>query len=80
MVDLSLLSEFDPYLTDYVYGKLYSELSNHEQTILRSFQTSGPVKISDSVHRCGLNNKSIGVYRDRLIKKRVVFASFDFRV
>ncbi len=57
---------------DYVYDKVFSELSSNEQQLLLSFKTNESVKVEDLRQRSGLDSKTIGVYRDRLIKKGVL--------
>ena len=74
-IDEAVLAEYDQYLADYVYDKLYSELSDVEQRILRVFPSDGPIKMSDIATACALDTKYISVYRDRLIKKGIVFSS-----
>lgn len=73
-IDEDLLIEFDQYLSEYVYEKLYSELSDNEQTMLLSFKTNDPIKMMDLSNKTSLDAKTISVYRDRLIKKGIIFS------
>lgn len=71
-MDKMLIAEFDQYMTDYVYDKLYSELSEKEQKFLFNFKDSKPIKISELIKESGLDDKTISVYRSRLIKKGIL--------
>lgn len=71
-VDSQLLAKFDMLLAEQVYEKIYSLLSNNEKTIVNAFGSDSKVKISTLVDRTGMNNKTIGVYRDRMIKSGIL--------
>ena len=66
------ISEFDQYMGDYVYDKVFSELSSNEQHLLLSFKTNEIVKVEDLRKRSGFNSKTMSVYRDRLLKKGIL--------
>ncbi len=66
------ISEFDQYMGDYVYDKVFSGLSSNEQRLLLSFKTNETVKVEDLRKRSGFNSKTMGVYRDRLLKKGIL--------
>ena len=72
-VDDELLMEYDRYLAEYVYDKLYSELSYKEKEILIAFNTDDAVSVSELCQRSGHDIKYISVYRDRLIKKGIIY-------
>ncbi len=63
------MSEFDQYMGDYVYDKVFSELSSNEQHLLLSFKTNDPVKVEDLRAASGFDSRAMSVYRDRLLKK-----------
>ena len=69
-----VIGDFDQYLFEYVYDKVYSELSNKEQQIILSFPANGLVKVSDLEEKSGINIKTLSVYRDRLIKKGILYS------
>ena len=73
-VDEKILREYDQYLADYVYDKLYSELSQTEQIIVCAFEGNGPIKLANLSEKSGIEVKKLSVYRDRLIKKGVLFS------
>ncbi len=66
------ISEFDQYMGDYVYDKVFSKLSSNEQHLLLSFRTNESVKVENLRERSGFNSKVMGVYRDRLLKKGIL--------
>lgn len=67
-----VLVEFDQYMADYVYDKLFSELSPKEQKIILSFKTNTPLKAEEISRKSEIDPKSLSVYRDRLIKKGIL--------
>jgi len=73
-LDDDLISQFDNYMAEYVYDKLYSELSSREQEILKSFGSNEAIRIKDLCDKSNFDIKYISVYRDRLIKKGVIFS------
>lgn len=74
-IDEELLNEYDQYLAEYVYDKLFYELSSKEKEILMLFKDNNPISIKEI---CDLGNydiKYFSVYRDRLIKKGIIVAN-----
>lgn len=71
-VDKEVLNEFDNILFEFVYEKIYSELSNKEQQILKSFNSNEAIKLKTLIDNSSLDEKTIGVYRIRLIKKGII--------
>ena len=69
-----LVSQFDQYMSEYVYEKVFPELSGKEQEIVGQIGDDGAISVSELCSRTGLNIKTISVYRDRLIKKGVLFS------
>ena len=82
-VNSEVLNEYDYYLADYVYEKLYSELTDKEQLIVLAFGNT-PIKTAELCAKTGLDIKTVGVYRDRLIKKGIhyspKYAYLDFAI
>ncbi len=68
------LNEFDNYLKDYVYDKVFSQLSVKEQDILFAFDSNNSEKNIDLRIKSELTEKSFSVYRDRLIKKGLLIS------
>lgn len=67
-----VLSQFDQYLSDYVYEKLYSELSEKEKEFVSSIDSDGEFEISKLLLRLGIDKKNLSVYLDRLIKRGLI--------
>ncbi|MBQ9360849.1 MAG: AAA family ATPase [Lachnospiraceae bacterium] len=66
------LSEYRQYLEDYVYDKLWSELSGGDRKLLYGIAVSEKGKAKDIKEIIGWDNNQYTPYRDRLIKKMVV--------
>ena len=66
------IPEFRQYLEDYVYSKLWSELSKTDKKILNAIAKSDTGKAKDIKDSLGLSNGQYTPYRDRLIKKMLV--------
>lgn len=77
-----IIPGYDQYLQEYVYIKLWSELSSKEQDILKLLTHDENKKISEIRSKIGMESNEFGVYRDRLIKKGVITSqqrgSLDF--
>ena len=73
-ITASLLNEFDQYLEEFVYQQIWKGLSQVEKKILKSFASDGPVRVSTIMESAGMKKESFSKYRDRLIKKGIVFA------
>lgn len=70
----TLLSRYDQYLAKYVYDKVYSGMTENEKKVVSSFSTEKAIKVSLLAERTGFPNKTLSVYRDRLIKKGVILS------
>ena len=68
-VDEKLLATLDQYLQEYVYDKIWMELSNKDQQLLLAFTSNENMDVKDIEKVTGMNKKEISVYRDRLIKR-----------
>lgn len=66
-----LLIEYDQYLQEFVYDKLWSKLSKIEQNIL-SKMTNDVISVKELIKRLNMANSYFSNYRDRLIKKGLV--------
>jgi energy-coupling factor transporter ATP-binding protein EcfA2 len=74
VIDAEVLREYDRYLGNYVYEKVFAELTPKEIEILLAFKTDEPVRISELSKKTGHDAKYLGVYRDQLIKKGILVA------
>ena len=67
----SMLEELDQYLASYVYDKIWSVLPGKERMFLRNFKTVS-ITTEQIMNTGEFNDKSYGVYRDRLIKRGLI--------
>lgn len=67
-----VLLDYDLYLEEYSYNKIWSELSNLDKTILNSMVNTPTDKVEDIRNHCKFESNKFSVYRDRLIKKGIL--------
>ena len=70
-----ILPEFDAYLEEYSYDKIWSECSDTDKRVLTAMAGETPVKVEDIRERLQMNSSLFSVYRNRLIKKGIVTVS-----
>lgn len=73
-IDEMLLMKYDQYLQEYVYDKMYSELSSKDKLLLGAFKDDGINNVEDLVKSTKMSKNIFSVYRDRLIKRGFVDA------
>ncbi len=73
-INEDVLAEYDQYLADYVYDKLFSELSSKEQELLLTMIDESPIKNETLRSKTNFDIKTLSVYRDRLIKKGILIS------
>lgn len=73
-IDNEVLIEFNRTLAENAYNKIYSELTKAERRIVKSFGGDESHPTKELIAKLGINEKSFGVFRDRLIKKGVVIS------
>ena len=67
-----ILPEYDQYLEEYVYSKIWSELSELDQRVLVEMAVSGETKVKNIRDRLGMKSELFSVYRERLKRKGVL--------
>ncbi len=67
-----VLDEFDAYLEEYVYDKIWSELSKQDQKVVAAMAESSSEKVEDIRKVINMSSAEFSVYRKRLIKKGLV--------
>lgn len=67
-----VLDEFDAYLDEYVYEKIWVELSGQDKAVISAIANSESGKVEDIRDALEMNSSKFSVYRDRLIKKGLV--------
>ena len=71
-ITAGILSQFDQYLEEYSYRKVWTSLSEVEQKILRAFKTNDSVPVSHLLSELNMKKEYFSKYRERLLKKGVV--------
>ena len=67
-----ILPEYDQYLEEYVYGKIWSELSGQDREILLEMSVSGETKVKNIRERLQMKSELFSVYRERMKRKGVL--------
>ena len=67
-----LLPEYDTYLEDYVYEKIWSELSEKDKDVLYALSNTSSGKVEDIRKYLNMTSNSFTTYRSRLLKKGIV--------
>jgi hypothetical protein len=70
-----ILAEYSQYLEEYVYEKLWSELSAQDKVVLRAMCESESRKVEAIRTKAGKSSGNFSVYRNRLIKKGIIISS-----
>jgi ribosomal protein L20A (L18A) len=70
-----MLDEYSQYLEEYVYEKLWSELSAQDKVVLRAMSESESRKVEAIRAKAGKNSGNFSVYRNRLIKKGIIIST-----
>lgn len=67
-----ILPEYDQYLEEYVYSKIWSEASPKDQAILGVISRSGETKVKNIRERIGMTSGQFSIYRERLKNKGIL--------
>lgn len=71
-LDDHLYAKYDQYLEEYVYEKMYSELSSNDKKILKAFTNDGINSVDNLMLKSKMKKNIFSVYRDRLIKRGII--------
>lgn len=71
----SILSEYEQYLSEFVYDKLWSELSIKDRLVAKAIVDTDSKKIKDIRDLLNMSTNEFNPYRQRLIKKGIVDGS-----
>ena len=71
-LDGNVLKEFDRYLREYVYEKIYFDLPDKEKMIVNVLSKSDDGSISYIMENIKMNIENISQYRDKLLKKGIL--------
>lgn len=69
-----ILPEYDQYLDEYVYSKIWSELSNLDKEIVTEMSLSGETKVKALRERLDMKSELFSVYRERLKRKGIILS------
>ena len=67
----AIIEEYDEFLDDFVYKKIWSSLTAKEREIIRAIPED-EVKTGAICGKIGMNNGSFSKYRDKLIVKGIL--------
>lgn len=70
-----IMPEYDQYLEEYVYSKIWSELSEQDKRILQEMSFSGEVRVKNLREALEMKSELFSVYRERLKRKGVINTS-----
>lgn len=63
---------FDQFLAEFVYDKLWSELTGKEKTVMRGIAKCGSSEVKAVREIIGMDSSEFGVYRNRLVDKGLI--------
>lgn len=63
------MPEYDQYLEEYVYSKIWSELSELDKKILTEIATSGEFRVKTIRENLNMKSELFSVYRERLSER-----------
>ncbi len=69
-----ILPEYDQYLDEYVYSKIWSELSDLDKKIVTEMSLSGETQVKTLRERLNMKSELFSVYRERLKRKGVILS------
>ena len=67
-----VIEEFDVYLEEYVYEKIWSEMSDKDRLVIGAIASIDERKCSNIREKLNMEPSEFSVYRDRLLKKGLV--------
>jgi hypothetical protein len=70
-----VLPEYDRYLEEYVYSKIWSELSETDKQIVAVMASTGKTKVGEIREEVAMKPEKFSVYRERLKRKGVIDTS-----
>ena len=74
-LDDDIINEFDTYLREYVYEKIYFDMPDNEKTVVTALASSKEKKVADIINSTNINKEKMSQYRDKLIKKGVIVST-----
>lgn len=71
-LDDKFYAAFDQYLQEFVYEKMYSELSDNDKKVIKAFDSDEVHLTSQLLKKSKMRKNIFSTYRDRLIKKGIL--------
>lgn len=69
------MPEYDQYLQEYVYDKIWHDLSDRDREVLHVLSCSESMRVKDILTELNVNSSQFSTCRDRLIKKGLIDTS-----
>ena len=70
-----VINDYDVYLEDYVYEKIWSELSELDRSVLIAMSKISETKVENIREQLNMPSGNFSIYRKRLLKKGIVQAT-----
>jgi len=70
-----LLPDFDQYMAEYVYEKIWSELSDKDKKVLEGITEGEKMKVQAVRDNIGMESDEFSVYKERLKRKGIIDSS-----
>ena len=70
-----LFSRYDEYLEEFVYDKIWSELSDNDMRVVAAIAGDDEMRVKELLHRINMSSSLFSTYRDRLVKKGLIDTS-----
>lgn len=67
-----ILPEYDQYLEEYVYSKIWSEFSELDKKVVLEMAKSGETKVKSIRENLGMKSELFSIYRERLKRKGIL--------
>ena len=68
----SIIPQYDDYLENYVYEKIWPEASEQDQDVMKAISKTESAKVEDIRRTISMESNAFSVYRDRLMKKGLI--------
>lgn len=74
-MDKKVMTEYKHYLFEYVYEKIWSELSNNDKKVCRALSRSKEGKVSEVKELSCMDTNNFNPYRKRLMRRGIINAA-----
>ena len=71
----SILGEYDQYLAEYVYDKIWSELSVEDKKLAKELAKKEQYPVKELREKLEITSEKLSVYRERMKRKGIVDTS-----